>query len=279
MLLRKAINEDDFDLAAFCIALGFPLDEDGLTNLMILTAKNEIEKVSIFASNYCDPNKVNKNGENCFWIAASKEFFEISTLLYEKYNANPDIISNSGQTLMHIAYEKGDHELLYYLLDLGASPNILNHEKETVQFKAFLKRDFENAEIIQNNFNGDINVKDKNGNTLGHIAILENDISFLRYLIKRKINVENKDNFGRSLFMLAIEKLNDISVLQLLLDNGANINTIDNDDNTPFYFICLEKNFNRSKFNFLLKNKFNTYIKSRWNLHSEALAYLNSLNK
>ena len=58
-------------------------------------------------------------------------------------------------------------ELFYYLLDLGASPNIQDIEGETIQFKTFLNRDDKVAEIIQDDYNGDINALNKEGLSLG----------------------------------------------------------------------------------------------------------------
>ena len=54
--------------------------------------------------------------------------------------------------------------------------------------------------------------------------------------------------------METIQSTDDVSVLQYLIDNGANINTKDDEGRTPFYYTCCQNTFCREKFDLLLRN-------------------------
>lgn len=263
--LRNAVINRDINKIITYLGMGARPDtknDSGNTNLMMLAEKGDIELASVFANNYCDPNKTNSNGENSFWIAAWNRNYDLATMLQKIYYANPDILSNSGQTLMHIAYVKNIQELFHFLLTTGASPNVLNSEHESVQFIAFLRRDDQTAEMIQDEYNGDINSKGKEGNTLGHICILQHDNQRLEYILGRRLNIETKNDKGYSLFMCAIVCVDDLDLCQSLLGKGADINTQDILGETPFYYVCQDSHFCRQEFDFLLQNNCNINIQN-----------------
>lgn len=105
-----------------------------------------------------------------------------------------------------------------------------------------MNRDDKIAEIIQDDYNGEINNRNKDGDSLGHIAILQNDIKWLEYLLKRKLYIESRDKKSQTLFMYSITAQNNLQMSQLLLNYGANINVYDFDGNTSFNYVCSEKN-------------------------------------
>ena len=93
--LRQAVLNRDMNEIKTYIALGIPsdtfIDDDKgekLTNLMIASRNGDIKLVQLFVNNFCDPNKVNQNGENSFWISAWNNYFDISTLLLTKFRTN-----------------------------------------------------------------------------------------------------------------------------------------------------------------------------------------------
>lgn len=290
--LAYAVKERDMEKIIAYVAIGTPLDDPNsqrITNLITVVTKNDMELVKIFASNFCRPNYQNLIGQSSFWLAASNTLYDISTLLCKEYNANPDIKSTTDETLMHFAYNNKLYDLVYYLLDLGASPNIDDSKGETVQYKAFADQNDELAEIIQDYYGGDINHIGENGLPLGHASLIRHGDKRLEYLIKRKLDVELKGSSKNSLFMETIQSTDDVSVLQYLVDNGANINTKDDEGRTPFYYTCCQNTFCREKFDLLLRNNCDINIQNdnadfpisvliRRNLFNEVLLLLNNYN-
>lgn len=254
--LKKAVNERDMDKIKAYAAIGTPLD-----NLMSAAKNNDMELVKLLAGNFCSPNSKNANGETVFWVAAYNNLFDISTLLSKEYNADLNVKKN-GLTLMHVAYNEKRYDLVYYLLDLGASPNIEDSYNETVQIKAFLDGNNEMGEIIQDYYGGDINRIGKDGCPLGNSILKKYGIERLIYLVNRKLNIELKDNSKCTVFMELITSSNDISALQCLIDHGADVNTKDDEGYTPFFYVCNDGNFSREKFDLLLKNHCDINIKN-----------------
>lgn len=251
--LNEATNENDIDKITAYIAIGTPIPTECL---MAAALKNDVELVRLFANNFCSPNIQNMiNNVSVFWEITLKGLYDVSTVLYREYNADPNILSFSNETLMHYAYNKKMYDLVYYLLDLGASPNIDDNKGVSVQFKAFSDGNNELAENIQDYYGGDINRVRKDGYPLGHIILEKYGIERLKYLTKRGLNLELKDSSNNTVFMEAIKKSNDISALKCLIENGSDINTKDQQKYTPFYYTCTENNFCRAKFDLLLENK------------------------
>lgn len=286
--LRNAVITKDWNLFITYLAIGSHADtknQSGLTNLMMISTTGEKEFAIHLANNYCDPNQCNNEGENCFWIAAWNGHFQLAEMYKKYYAANPNILSNSGLTIMHIAYDQHLTDLFMFLLNVGASPNVLNSKHETVQYISYKKCDDQVAEMIQDKYGGDINSQGKEGNTLGHLCIIEHNNDRLQYLISRKLNIEIRNDDGYSLFMMAIVCHDDLDLCQLLLENGANINTQDFYGLTPFYFVCKDDPFCKEEFDFLLNNNCDINIQTnsrdfpisqliKRNLNDEALMLL-----
>lgn len=265
--LRKAVIDRDINLIKTYLAIGFPADfkdENNITNLMIASQNGDIELVDLFIHNYCSVIAENNNGENSFWISAWNNHFDVSTLIINKCDIQRIVYLKSDQTILHAAYDNKKEELMFYLLDIGISPNFSTDKRESVIFKAFLNRDNKIAEIMQDDYKGEINNRNKNNESLGHIAIQQNDIKWLEYLLDRKLLVYLRDCKSQTLFMHSIIFQNNLQMSQLLLNRGADINAYDSDGNTPFNYVCSEKNFNCEKFRFLLKNGCNINIANKF---------------
>lgn len=225
-ILRANISEDDKDL-------------------LELLNENVDKNFEIFGC-------VNGKGESAFWVATYLKNIETAAILRNN-SANMNILSKSGETILHFAYKHKMDDIFYFLLGLGASANVKDKENENVLFKAFRSKDDRIVELIQDRFNGDINTQAKDDNTLAHLAILEKDYDRLEYYIKRGINIEIKNNKGYSIFMISIVMFNDLELCQHLIQINSNINTQDFNGNTPLLNILHSKNVKREKFNFLLK--------------------------
>lgn len=255
--INESIENRYMDRIRALLALGSHADrvrKDGKTNLMLCAEKNDFELVELLLKNFCDPNFKNEKGQNIFWIAAYMKNIDAAHLLQE-YGANINELSLSGKTILHVAYDENKMDLFYYLLDVGCSPNILNKNKETVLFQAFFDRDDQLAELLQDNYKGNINIKSQDDNSLAHISILEQDFDRTNYYISRGIDIELKNSYGYTIFMISITMLDNLQYSSSLLANGANIDTQDFNGNTALLNVLHAKKFNKEKFDFLINNK------------------------
>ncbi|KAH0794120.1 ankyrin repeat protein [Histomonas meleagridis] len=263
----NSVNLNNLERVMLLVGLGVELDlrrkEDRTTSLMFCAQKNFYDIAHVLLNNYCDPNKANDAGQNSFWIAAVNGHYDLSTLIQQK-GGDINQKDRNGRTVLHYSYSiiSENYQLFDYLLKAGANPNIKDANENTVQFIAYLTRDDQIAEMIQDNYGGDISVQGANGNTLAHLAMIDGDKSRVLYLIDRRIDINIHNDKRETVFSISILFYDDFDFCQKLLLSGADINTIGPNGGTPFIRVCQADQFRRDKFDFLLNNKCNIDIQN-----------------
>jgi|GEM_PF-2970063 len=79
-------------------------------------------------------------------------------------------------------------------------------------------------------------------------AIKSGNIGALKSLLQKDININEKDNTGKTLLHYAIDdkEKNNIAIVKLLLDKDADVNMKDNDGNTPLLGAASNENDNNN---------------------------------
>jgi len=96
------------------------------------------------------------------------------------------------------------------------------------------------------------------------------DIKYVEFLLENKyININYKDKYGFTALMKCVE----IDKMELLLKNGIDINASDNDQNTPFLYMCKRGFYDGVLF--LYENGADPYIKN--NNDENALMICNNI--
>ena len=78
-----------------------------------------------------------------------------------------------------------------------------------------------------------IKLKDENGNTNLHNAVLKDSREFVRYFLEKNIDPNIQNNDGDTALHLAM-RMNDIEIIRMLLDKGGNISIRNNDNIRPY---------------------------------------------
>ncbi|MCC2646264.1 MAG: ankX 2 [Rickettsiaceae bacterium] len=205
-------------------------------------------------------------------------------LLEEGYNPNTE--NKFGFSILAIAFEKDNKDLLKPLLDSGANPNAKNQFGNPILADAFLKKDINIASLLlEKGANPNTEIK-SSGIPILVQATIENDKDFVRLLkdkgaqplfnndkydpfIAKAIEKKNKelitflmykrdnpkgidkDIFGNDCLVNAI-KNNDKDLVGLLLEKGANPDTKD-DQGIPMLLKAISTN--NEEFVNLLKDK------------------------
>ena len=235
------------------LGLGVMIDclrETGDTNLMVCAQRGDLEIANILVRNFSDTNLINSYEENSFRIAARFKHWDVAKLV-QKYGAEIDVIANDGLTVLHWSYTNSVIDVFMFCLDQGCSTNAPDAQGLSVQFIAFLRRDDQMAEMMQERYHGDINLQDTELSTLGHLAVRQRDLARLEYLISRRLGIEIKNKFGRTIFMESIV-YGYLEISEMLLEKMADINTVDECGNTPLLFTILNTEFKRTVFDFLM---------------------------
>lgn len=108
-----------------------------------------------------------------------------------------------------------------------------------------LKDDFEDNENLL--------LRDENNKTLIHYAVLNPDISVAKYLIEKGLGVNISDDSGTTPLLWAAQFATNTNILDFLLNKGADISSIDNENNGILHYAA--KNPHDTIADYLLKRK------------------------
>ena len=139
--------------------------------------------------------------------------------------------SQSWHSVLLIAASKGDIPTVKDLLVFGADINVKDNNGLRPLHIAVNKSNSEMIEFLINN-RANINAKNKNGLTALHYAVYHHQKDIISMLISKGANVNSRGNVrGSTPLMLAAEKGN-VKLIELLLENGAKINAVDQFEET-----------------------------------------------
>ena len=264
--LNESVLRQDVNRIRVLLAIGTKPDvklDTGETNLYICAKKGLSDSAKILSENYADPNVTNSRHENTFWAAAINEHFDTALVLRD-HGANMNMLDSNNETLMHNVYRRKIMKIFDFTLEAGASPNVKNGKCQTVTFIAFLNRDDEIAEKLQDQYGGNINAQDHHQYSLVHHAFEQGDLQRIEYLSNRHIDMDLKTNKGHSVLMMAFYTEINFNTWQFLLDKGANINTTDFQKSSLLHHLFFMKNAREDAFRFFIDHKIDYNIENNY---------------
>lgn len=143
-------------------------------------------------------NSENANLKECLYFAYTQENIRFVDILLNRFDIDVTLVQNSvQQTLLHILCSKPKINiyLLKILIDRGIDVNARDIEGETALFYIFSNRNFNKN--IENVFNiliengADLNIKNKNNESLLLISCFRGNTDFISLLIKSGLVDEN----------------------------------------------------------------------------------------
>lgn len=263
--LNESVMNQDIPRISVLLAIGTKPDEKlptGETNLYLCSKRGLTDSARILAQNFADPNFTNSQHENTFWVAAINEHFDTALVLRDN-GADMNMLDVNNETLMHNVYRRKITKIFEFTLEAGASPNVKNGQCQTVTFIAFLTRDDEVAEKLQDKYKGDINAQDHLQFSLAHHAFTQGDLKRIEYLSSRKIDMNLRNSKGHSVLMMAFFTEINFNTWTFLLDKGSDISTFDFNNNTLLHHLFMMKNAREDVFRFLIDHKINYDIENR----------------
>ena len=152
--LKKILKENEFKNF-----INSKTKKEGLTSLHYLSYNGNIKMIKFLIENGSEINILSNNNLNMIHMSAKGN--QTNSLIYfkEKYNLNIEEKDINNSTPLHLACEKGNEEIIIFLLSLGCN----------------------------------INCQDKFGRTPLFICILFNQIKIIKKLIQRGADVNIKD--------------------------------------------------------------------------------------
>eukprot|EP00833_Pecoramyces_ruminatium_P006505 jgi/Orpsp1_1/1180537/evm.model.c7180000073809.1 len=275
--LIKAIYKDDFDSVILLIKYGIKhhidMNVDDINGNTPLTLSYKIEHHGIFKFlvKYLDVNRKDANGNSILYYAILNNDVETSKYLISN-GADLNFVDKFGNSAFDISINKCT-DLLTVLINnknlllnkpnmRGETPLIsiiksinsyINKEKKISYY--YLNISFKIASLIERG--SDVNFVDKDGNTPLVYAIEKKSLSVVMLLIKNGANINFFiKNRNLSVVMYAIE-LNRVDIVKYLVKCGANINF--KNENDINVLINTSKIGKTKIFEYLVKNNVNDF--------------------
>ena len=144
-------------------------------------------------------------------------------------------------------------------------------------FRNVQRGNLEEVETVLNGAPHYVTTRDSEYRTLLHVAVMNNHVQIVVFLLTKHPNVNAQDDYGKTPLHYAADKdidfetANSLRQMQLLIDNGANINSQDNDGDTPLHIACRGGNVELTQK--LIHSEANQGIRNRFGLTPLDTAY------
>ena len=221
------------------------------TALIVASLEGHVEIVRLLIENGDDVNTSADRGYTSFIYASQNGHVEVVRFLIEN-GADVNVSSNNGTNALIEASSNGHIEVVKLLIENGAGVNTFNNYEQTPLIEASKKGHveivrlllneganvkagaFENrtslfyaSEAGQSDITSTIeNTSDVNSNTINIY------LKIIKLLIDNGADVNAIDDTGWTPLIIASSTKN-VDVVRLLIENGADVNHIDNEGTTP----------------------------------------------
>ena len=151
-----------------------------------------------------DPNTIDYQGDSLVKLAVVNCRDEKILKLLLSKGAN---LKDKNDTLILIALKRGKKSIVEYLLSkISVDPNLIDSDGNSLlQLATINKHGVKILEMLLD-LGADVNVTDKNGNTLLHFAINGRNTSVVEFLISKGMDVNKKNNDRKSPLDIAFDE-------------------------------------------------------------------------
>ena len=206
-------------------------DNSGRTPLYWACCQNNIEMVKLLLANGVTKetiNKANKDGKTPLYYACYKNNIEMVRLLLANGITKETInkAGDDGDTPLHWACFNNNIEMVKLLLAKGVTKETINKADDCGETPLYYACD--NIEMVRlllgNGVTKEtINKANNNGRTLLYYACYKNNIEMVQLLLEHGADINKANTYGNTLLFDAC-LVNNIEMVSLLLENGADIN-------------------------------------------------------
>ncbi|KAG6599729.1 Serine/threonine protein kinase [Phytophthora cinnamomi] len=228
-----AVGSGKLDVAGFLIEAGADSSvvKKKKAELLSDAVQNGILDTVRYLMESGDANATDEQGKTLLMIAAQCSQMDVVRFLVDR-GADLNAVDNlNNSTPLLYAAEGGHLDVVQFLIQRGADVNIGNKEGVTSLLFAVRRGMLPMIRLLIE-AGADVNIGNKEGDTPLLFAVRRDELPMIRLLIEAGADVNAADNWGRSsLFYGAVNS--NLDVIQLLVESGADINAVDSRKNTP----------------------------------------------
>ena len=259
VVMSSSVNKNKLELIKLLVENGADVnvtDDKGRTLLHLACDKDNLDLVKLFMKYGIDVNTKDKYGITpLFSQCCDGGDLEIIKLLVEN-GADVNVENKYGETPLYKTFASGystsenssAYKIAVYLLENGASiKNMDKKQWDRIEniYSIALRKEYTDLAKLMINGGIYLNSVDFMGNTiLITTLIFTDDIDILKLLLRKKANVNVKNNKGETPFTIACKKHN-FDAMKLLAKKGADINVKSEEDDgfmlTPLIKACEDR--------------------------------------
>ena len=169
-------------------------------------------------------------GQSAIQIALEYSNFELVEELM-KHDANLQVSSDMGRTLLHSVAHSDNILLAGKLIDAGLDVNAMDEDGATPVLFATSNGKFEMLKLFEEH-GADLLVVENNGNDLMMNAAIGGNVESIGYLIEKGISINNYNNDDWTPLLFACRE-NHQEIVEILINASADIQIYNNEGETP----------------------------------------------
>lgn len=231
-LLRHVSNNKDTRIFEYLLTMGLDINYIDDQSTPLIFEIQNIKLIEKLIQLNVNVNALDKNGNNVLYSSLSDK------KLIEYYiNKGLDINSTNydGNNLIHHAIKNYNLDNIDYLIKKGVNPNAQNKDGNTPLHLILMNNVPFDLTTKISPFIPSINIKNKLGETP---ILLAKNLDTIKLLIKNGANINDMDNNNQTILFKFIGNVSyfgdipDIETIKYLINNGINITHTDKDGNT-----------------------------------------------
>lgn len=223
--------------------------------LMLACQGNHMKCVELLSSYGLTVDDKNKREETALSIALKYEYFAVCSFLVER-EADINVLGVNGNTpLIRSAFD-GHEQTAEFILANRGNVNIQNFNGETALMVAS-RHGYATMVKLFLKYNAEVNTADETGRTALMLACMVGKSDIVRLLIDNGADLNQVDSWGYTALMCTCNRrLNftetqlqeHFALIELLLQRGAYIDSMDKNYNTALMHCCKQGNMAVAKF-------------------------------
>ncbi|OBT38880.1 hypothetical protein VE00_11137 [Pseudogymnoascus sp. WSF 3629] len=211
------------------------LDSD--STLLIQAVKNgEDEKVELLIDLGAAVNAEDSKQRTALYYASFKGKVKIAKLLKEQ-GSDPEATDGNGKTLLMQAAEQGDLNTAKLLRSIGAEVEAQDSDDSTLLHQAAETGKLKAVRVLIE-LDANKEAQDSKGRTPLHRAVFNGHVGIARFLVTAKADIEAL--IGKETILHQAARDGDIRATEILVENGAKLETQDKYGRTAFYLAVFE---------------------------------------